>query len=567
MLPLSIIEIYIQKNLYALNEKPHIPGPHLLGRIHDLSHVHSAVTLVTGVFIILLLIPLAMKEPNNKSLAKITNLIPTTTILIILGIISGIITHFAEETFENGFSPVIITADVFQHILIFPILLYTSYRLYHQDFLRQWKSISILGLLGPILNVLLSASILFLINYFLWMKSMTMAQTIAFTACLSVEDPLAIAAVFKQVRNKSGNQIGNFYLPYGVALLGYGVSMELFKGGKTLAVFGEDDEDLPLYSYLYVVSSKITDSLFGIFTGVIFGLVSAAITRITSYKSQYFEPVITIGCALLGYLLCVICGFSYILATIFCGLVQQRYTFMNMAPKSSMNTENIIYGISLVCELSLYILVGYLVVHVEFSYVFIFACVSIIIIYTIRLLVTVGLSLLLNLSGLTTIFFKWQMLLFAGQKGPMSLAMAVAYTGPFNKLFLETILIVIVFSHLVDGVISRYLATKFKLRIDEKQPESAVDDFLVLSSIYGGAELSKLLGVDVATNRINFFHLVENCLLRFLITDKDKMSGFYRIHAEEEQRQFFEKLEKHGILRSAKQESVENVRSDKDIAE
>ena len=122
----SIIEIYIQKNSKALNEEPHIPGPHLLGRFHDLSHVHSKVTLATGVFILLFLIPLALKEPKNISLSKITNLIPTSGILVILGMLSGIIAHFAEDYFQNGFQPLIITAEVFQHVLIFPIVLYAS---------------------------------------------------------------------------------------------------------------------------------------------------------------------------------------------------------------------------------------------------------------------------------------------------------------------------------------------------------------------------------------------------------------------------------------------------------
>ena len=101
----SIIEIYIQKNLKALNEEPHLPGLHLLGRVHDLSHVHTVVTLTTGVFILLFLIPLALKEPKYTSLAKIINLIPTSGILVILGMLSGIITHFAEDYFQSGFKP------------------------------------------------------------------------------------------------------------------------------------------------------------------------------------------------------------------------------------------------------------------------------------------------------------------------------------------------------------------------------------------------------------------------------------------------------------------------------
>ena len=545
----SIIEIYIQKNLKELDEKPHLPGPHLLGRVHDLSHVHSKVTLATGVFILLFLIPLALKEPNYKYLGKITNLIPTSGILVILGMVSGILTHFAEEYFQNEFPPLIITAEVFQHVLIFPILLYASYKLYHQDFLRQFRSIMIFGFLGTFLNVLLSASLIYFIHDYSWMGSMTWTQTIVFASCISVVDPLSIAAVFKSFQ--VGKSKGNFVLPFGAALFGYGLAMQLFKAGDALAIFGDYDVEIPVSSYLYVALSIVTDIVFGIIIGVTCGLVSATITRFTSLKSQYFEMTITLGCALFGYILCVDFGFSYIFATICCGLVQERYTFMNMSPKSSMNTENFIFGISLICELSIIILVGYFVIHVEFSQVWDFALVSIVIIYIIRILVTGGLSFLLNMFRLSAISFKWQLLIFGGHRGPMSLAMVVAYSGPYHKLFKDTTLLVIVFSQIVDGVMARYLATQLKMRTNEKKT-NPLHDFLVLSSIYGGEELGNMLRGDTMNNRTKWFPVIEKQFLRFFITDKEKLSNVYRIHAAEEQRQFFEKLEKHSYSVTAK---------------
>jgi len=559
----SIIEIYIQKNLKALNEEPHLPGPHLLGRVHDLSHVHSVVTLITGVFILMFLIPLALEEPNNVSLSKITNLLPTSGILVILGMLSGIIAHFAEDYFQKGFPPIIITAEVFQHVLIFPILLYASYKLYHQDSVRQFKSISILGILGTILNIVLSAAAIYVFHYCYstWMSSMTWTQTVVFASCISVVDPLAIVAVFKSFQ--VGKSEGNFVLPFGAALFGYGTAMELFKAANVLAMFGEDDGDIPLISYFYVCFSIGTDVVFGSFIGITCGLVSAAITRITSLKSEYFEMTITLGFALFGYILCVVFGFSYIFATILCGLVQERYTFMNMSPKSSMNTENFIFGISMICELSIYILVGYFVIHVELNEVWDLTLVSIVIIYVIRILVTIGLSFILNMSRLSAISFKWQLLIFGGHRGPMSLAMVVAYMGPYHKLFKDTTLLVIVFSQIVDGIMARYLAAQLKMRVNENQ-NTLVNDLFAVSSIYGGEELGNMLGADTVTNRNNWFPF-EKHVSMFFITDKDKLSNVYRIHAIEEQRQFFEKLEKHSYQGAAKKKEKDGSGSPEEV--
>ena len=536
----SIISIYIQKNPEGINQTFHLPGPHLLGRVESLSKPHSMFTLVTFVIIVLFMIVLLLKEPHF--MPRIANLLPTSGILIILGMLSGIISSAAEEHYENSYTPADMTADIFQHFLIFPILLHASYKLfYNQQFIRQFRSVFILSLIGTFLNVLLTG---LLLNATTSMSkyryaSMSITQTIVFASSLSVVDPLAVVAVFKGVF--SGAK-GNFYLPYSAALFGYGVAMELFKAANALSVFGEDDA-IPTSSYLLVALSTLTDPAFGIIIGVTCGFVSAFITRFTSVKCQYFEPLITIGCALFGYVLCVDFGFSYIFATISCGLVQERFTFVNMSPKSSMSTENVIYAISLISELLMFIIIGHLTIYVGFSDVWAFAIATIIIIYITRFLVTLGLSLVLNHFRLSIISFKWQLLIFGGHRGPMSLAMILAYIGPFKWLFRDTTLLVIVFSVIVDGAMCRYLATLLNIRKDYSQ--STINNFLTLTSIYGGAEMHNLLGVGMVSNLNNCFHNFERVLVRFLITDKKKLTNVYRKHSTEERREFFEMLEKH----------------------
>ena len=91
-----------------------------------------------------------------------------------------------------------------------------------------------------------------------------------------------------------------------------------------------------------------------------------------------------------------------------------------------MNTENILFATSLICELYMYVLIGYFVTNVTFYDAFGFAVLASIIIYASRILVTVGLSFVLNIFRLTPISFKWQLLIFGTPRGPMSLAIAYA---------------------------------------------------------------------------------------------------------------------------------------------
>merc|ERR1712142_485373 len=132
----------------------------------------------------------------------------------------------------------------------------------------------------------------------------------------------------------------------------------------------------------------------------------------------------------------------------------------------------------------------------------------------------------------------------------MSFAMAyAAQRVPYYMLIKETVLLVIVFSQLVDGMMARY---HLAIQLSRDENHSVLNNLLVLSSTYGGAELGSIMGVDVTTNRNKLFRVLEKHMSRFFISDKNKLSNSYRIRAKEEQRQFFLKLEKHNYLEESK---------------
>ena len=264
----QIIQIFLDKNA-AHSVGTGGPGPPLLGRVESLRFQPSLVTLIMAVVILLFLIAILLKE--QSFIAQITFLCPTSGLLIILGMISAFCTNAFEEYFHNNFQPVLLTANIFQHVLIFPILLYTSYSLYSQQFLRQVRSVLILSVIGTLLNVLLTGILLKYIYDGLSNSFMTLTQCMVFASLISVVDPLAVVTVFRGVNEVQGN----FIQPFGAALFGYGVAMELFEAAKTLAMFGQD-EPILMSSFLYVAASILTDPILGIIIGVTCGLVGAA---------------------------------------------------------------------------------------------------------------------------------------------------------------------------------------------------------------------------------------------------------------------------------------------------
>ena len=153
----QIIEIYHSLESGS-HEEVEAPGPKLLARVENLRHKTAMVTLITFIIIIFALLAVLLKE--NNFLAKITKYIPVSGIFIILGIIAALSTHLFEEQFQNRYSSIVITSDVFQHVMIFPILLCTSYTLYNQQLLRQATSVLLVAVLGTILNVILTGVVL-----------------------------------------------------------------------------------------------------------------------------------------------------------------------------------------------------------------------------------------------------------------------------------------------------------------------------------------------------------------------------------------------------------------------
>ena len=534
----KIFSIYIQRNPAHHEDEAHAPGPHLLGRVEPIDFPPVLITFLIFIVVLAFIIGIFLKE--HDFMIKLTKLAPTSAILIIFGILTSLISHaILDDKVEY---PLVITADFFQHVLIFPILLFASYTLYNERFLRQIPSVLFLSFFGTFLNIIMVAGSLKLIEAWIGISFITLTQCIVFGSLISVVDPLAVVYVFKGSRAEAGI---NFYLPFGAAVLGYGVSMEFFEGAESMASF-TNTFDLPTISVVYVLLAFWTDLIAGAFVGCFCGLISAVITKYCTRKdSAYFEPIITLGFALFAYVICLDFGFSYIFSTIACGLLQARYNFVNMSPKGFIGNENIIFSVASLSELIMFLFIGFFLVNVDIESVWRFTLASIVIIYVLRIVITLGLSLLLNLCRFQKLSFNWQLLVFSGHKGPMSFVICLFYTGPFNALFRDTTLLLVLFSVMVDGVVSRFIVS----RIMDHGGRSATGYFVDKSGWYGGNEIANILGIEKhgEENEMNAFTKAEKKMLKFFLRDESRISNMYRIQEEAKRELMFEKLEKHAV--------------------
>jgi len=324
-------------------------------------------------------------------------------------------------------------------------------------------------------------------------------------------------------------------------LISYGVAMEVFDVASALAILGED---VTISSYLDILGSAFTDSIFGSLVGIVFGLVSAIITKYTSVKCQSFEPIIVFGSALLGYLVCLNLGFNYIFYTIICALVQERYSFINMSPRSFMSTSNIICVAAILSAFVLFLLVGIEVAvtleNGEKSLDWYFVLASILTIYTMKTIVTFSFCFIVNCFIGIPIPLKWQALLVLGrQKGPLNLTMAVMYVGLNDCLFKQSILVIISISLIVFGIVSKYLIAHLGPK------EVWKGDLMSQVFRYGLGEIDSLVGSEMMEDVGNCFKIVENKFFMWFIQENKRKTDVYRKHREEERMQALRTLERH----------------------
>ena len=272
---------------------------------------------------------------------------------------------------------------------------------------------------------------------------------------------MAVLAVFEVVNADKAL----YFLVFGEALLNDGVTFVLYEGIKELATIEADD--MAIISYVYVLLSFLTAPLGGGLIGFVVGLASALVTKHTTEATAFLKPMLALLFAALAYGLTIVFGFSNILGLIAYGLTQERYAFGNMTVKASILTSNIVHTVAIIFETILFFILGCEFAAVGFYAVWDFALVVLFIIVISRILVTCGLCAIINRYTQRPINWKWQTLIIVGGlRGAISFAMVVTYEGPFHKLFYDTTLVVIFFTTIANGIITKPLVTYLGLKAE-----------------------------------------------------------------------------------------------------
>ena len=447
------------------------PGPELILNTDVRRMYLQDSPVLLALFMVLVTASMAILLKMNKYLKTVTELIPESGMMLFFGaivhLIFGSLDKIAREV--SGYEGLVIPSIqiphlVVQHILIPPIILHASYELYHPHFFGQIEYILILAIGATLLNtVIIGVSLRYCFGSLF--PEMNLFHCMTFASIMAAVDPVAVLAVFEVVNADKAL----YFLVFGEALLNDAVTFVLYEGIRELAAIPtEDMSSTTIMSYVYILLSFLTSPLFGALIGFVCGLASALITKYISESNTVIKPTIAILFAVLAYGISCVFGFSNILSIIAYGLTQERYAFRNMSIKASFHTSNIVHTVAIIFEELLFFILGCEFAAVGFYAVWDFALAVIFTITVSRIIVTCAICIFINkYTGKRPINWKWQILIIVGGlRGAIAFAMVTTYEGPFHRMFYDTTLIVIFFTTLAYGIITKPLVNHLGLRED-----------------------------------------------------------------------------------------------------
>ena len=344
--------------------------------------------------------------------------------------------------------------DLFFLYLLPPIILEASYCLHNRHFYDNLGAILLFAVAGTLMNFLLiglslcfihKQSLLLSESSFLT-KDLTATEIFLFSSLISAVDPVTVLSNFSEV----GVNPNLYFLVFGESLLNVGVAVVLYNMMSVFAGMEFKSIDLTEHDILYGIGSFFTVALGGFIIGIIFGLLAAVVTKLTS-GVRIVEPLFLLGGAYMAYITAELFHWSGILCLVGCGITQVHFAFKNISQECLTTITYFIKMLSSTsdCIIFLYVGIAFFEKHEWNTYFIvwtIFFCIF------IRFLTIFTLSFVINALRQTTnpIYFREQFIMACGglrDAVGFSLVTMISQSHvPAAQIFVTTTLAVIMFT-------------------------------------------------------------------------------------------------------------------------
>ncbi|KAJ8407190.1 hypothetical protein AAFF_G00288660 [Aldrovandia affinis] len=348
--------------------------------------------------------------------------------------------------------------EVFFNILLPPIIFHAGYSLKRRHFFRNMGSILAYAFVGTVMSCFLIGLLMY--GCVTLMKRVGQLDgDFFFTDCLffgaivSATDPVTVLAIFNELHV----DVDLYALLFGESVLNDAVAVVLSSSIVAYQPTGDNShtfEVMALLKSLGVFLGVFSGSFaLGVATGVgqsVFSLTRPVVSHVTKFTKlrdfQLLETALFFLMSWCTFLLAEACGFTGVVAVLFCGITQAHYTYNNLSPESQSRTKQLFELLNFLAENFIFSYMG-LTLFTFQSHIFnaTFIIGAFLAVFVGRAANIYPLSLFLNLGRRNKISPNFQhMMMFAGLRGAMTFALAIRDTATYARqmMFSTTLLIV-----------------------------------------------------------------------------------------------------------------------------
>ncbi|XP_074529859.1 sodium/hydrogen exchanger 6a [Halichoeres trimaculatus] len=369
--------------------------------------------------------------------------------------------------------------EVFFNILLPPIIFHAGYSLKRRHFFRNMGSILAFAFLGTVISCFVIGLLMY--GCVMLMKQVgQLAGDFFFTDCLffgaivSATDPVTVLAIFNELQVDADL----YALLFGESVLNDAVAVVL---SSSIVAYQPQGDNSHTFEGMAMLKS------FGIFLGVFSGsfalgvatgVVTALVTKFTKLRDfQLLETALFFLMSWSTFLLAEACGFTGVVAVLFCGITQAHYTFNNLSPESQDRTKQLFELLNFLAENFIFSYMG-LTLFTFQSHVFnpMFIVGAFLAVFLGRAANIYPLSFLLNLGRRYKIRSNFQhMMMFAGLRGAMTFALSIRDTATYARqmMFSTTLLVVFFTVWICGGGTTQMLSCqRIRVGVDSDQDNS-----------------------------------------------------------------------------------------------
>ncbi|KAM4696964.1 sodium/hydrogen exchanger 6 isoform 2-T2 [Rhinophrynus dorsalis] len=376
--------------------------------------------------------------------------------------------------------------EVFFNILLPPIIFYAGYSLKRRHFFRNMGSILAYAFLGTAISCLVIGALLF--GCVKLMKfTGNLGGDFYFTDCLffgaiiSATDPVTVLAIFNELHV----DVELYALLFGESVLNDAVAIVLSSSIVAYQPAGDNS-----HTFDIIAMFKSIGMFLGIFSGsfamgAATGVLTLTIIHVTKFTKLREFPLLETGLFFLmswsTFLLAEACGYTGVVAVLFCGITQAHYTYNNLSTESQHRTKQLFELLNFLAENFIFSYMG-LALFTFQNHIFnpTFIVGAFLAVFLGRAANIYPLSLLLNLGRRNKIRSNFQhMMMFAGLRGAMAFALAIRDTATYaRQMMFTTTLLIVFFTVWVfgGGTTAMLSCLHIRVGVDSEQDQMSVPE-------------------------------------------------------------------------------------------